>query len=335
MLQVDPLFTSPSANAPCRIMTIVFQTFAAEWGTFMTISFARAGCFIGLFIAYALLSFLLGISILNVVLSTNNDDGVADRLLGDYYDYPYDTDNLARIAAEILSMRSGFLFLNLVFCILAAYTYSSFQGSMVHAVTTTHANQTPSMKFSSDRSWKLFLYHAIVFAATILLIVLSVSIFKLTSATNTAYIIIYLLSTIIYIVVSCAMIGAIPAIVVEKTYVIHSFQRSWSLCGSFFCSILSNYICFILLEAIINECLWLLLPQSDNIYFRVLMFVLFLVTIIAFFPLATIMEVTLYLNFRVQAENLSLSQYGQQLGLVDNKSDYKLHKDNNTVGALV
>jgi len=340
MLQVDALFTSPSASVPCRIMTLVFQTFVAEYGTFMTISFARAGCFIGLFIAYALLSFMLGVSILNVVLNAD-DDEAANRLLGDYYNYPYDTDNIAKIATQILNMRSEFLFLNLVFCILAAYTYSSFQGAMVHAVTKSHANQTPSMRFSSDRSWKIFLYHAILFSATIFSIVLSATIFKLTSATVMIYILFSILNIIICVVISCAMVGAIPAMVVERTSAIHSFARSWKLCKSFSCSIFSNYICFILLDVVINEILWLLLTQSDNTYVRILIFVVFLVTTLAIFPLTTIMEVTLYLNTRVQLENLTLSQYQQEmrnlveLSSVDNKSDYNLHKDDKTLNAVV
>lgn len=331
MLESIDIFSHPKTS-PGDIIALVFRIFAAEWKTFMTISLARTASFIGVSVVYGIISFFLGIGALASIYNSTSD----------YY-YGDDNMDVATIEEKILGMRFGLLFLTLVVTIITTYINSAFQGAMIRAVANSYAGQTPSLIFYSDQSWKIFLYHAIYtgacFGITILFILIPALAFD---ATAMVYIFLFNLIAFIFILTSCSLIGAIPAIVVENTSAIQSFRRSWNLCVPSFCFILRNYIRFLLLYLVGIKIFFLFGIFGLGLGLeRLFGFILFLVVTLAFFPLATIMEVTLYLNIRAQSESLSLSQLQGELSLspqptTDNKtSNYKLHGDVQVQDAVI
>merc|ERR1711935_1134636 len=96
-----------------------------------------------------------------------------------------------------------------------------------------------------------------------------------------------------------------------------AFRRSWNLCASSICLILGNYICFILLEIVTG--FLLVVIYIWGLYHGILPTVftglLLLIASLLIFPLSVIMEVTLYLNIRVQSESLNLFQLEEELSL--------------------
>jgi len=297
----------------------------------MTIAFARFGCLLGT-------TFIFGIIILIMDFSAGISaaiGGNAARLLGDYHDniairlltiyddYYSDNENsipsfkgldVSQLIAAVFQVGIGFLLLFIIFGLVYVYIISAFEGAMVHAIAKSHTDHAISMNLDSDNTSKIVIYHILFHGARIAanLTIIALPAFFVGPK---ALILFYILYYILYAVIACIMIAAIPAIVVEKTSAIDAFKRSYSLCTSSLCFIFGSYVCFILFEIVIALALFALVTSSSSGLVVFLGGLLLLIASLMIFPLSTIMEVTLYLNIRVQSESLNLDQLEEELGL--------------------
>jgi len=282
----------------------------------MTISVERAGCFFGVSLIFVLLCTFFGMDdLVSIADAASGSGGHAVRLLRDYNMTDIDAD-VTDIDADVTDVSSlkvglGFLVLCLLFLICMSFINSAYQGAMVHTVAKSHTKRTPFVTIDWTQSFNIFIYHSFYWLATAalhLLVTTSMAFFGDAKALP-----FYLIYSLLYIAIACSMIGAVPAIVVEKVSAIDAFKRSWNLCAHSSLFIFANYACFILLEIIAGLLFLVLLSEFNNGFMNVLRFVVPLVATLVIFPLTTILEVILYLNIRVLSEGLDLSTLEQEL----------------------
>mmetsp|Transcript_45744 Transcript_45744/g.89393 ORF Transcript_45744/g.89393 Transcript_45744/m.89393 type:complete len:245 (-) Transcript_45744:370-1104(-) len=215
-----------------------------------------------------------------------------------------------------MAKRGSIMAMVFAFIILRSFVVSIFKGALIRATAEAYAGTPPAVFSCLQAGMRhlcaIFCCHVLLLTslATVgLLFVVGPTLGTKSPWALAATVLTYLLFVVL---VCAAMVAAVPSIVVEQnTSPCTAFQRSRRLCRSHIAFIFRTMFFFQFLETGISLIIFLILYFTPDSIHYVIQFMLQVATI----PLATILEVVVYMTLRVRCEGYSQDSLLQDLSL--------------------
>eukprot|EP00543_Licmophora_paradoxa_P017546 CAMPEP_0202474728 /NCGR_PEP_ID=MMETSP1360-20130828/92535_1 /ASSEMBLY_ACC=CAM_ASM_000848 /TAXON_ID=515479 /ORGANISM="Licmophora paradoxa, Strain CCMP2313" /LENGTH=389 /DNA_ID=CAMNT_0049101865 /DNA_START=29 /DNA_END=1198 /DNA_ORIENTATION=+ len=349
-------FFSHSGHGMCSIYQKVFHVVFKEWQVFFGLFFIQSGVLVLFFLTF--LAIFAGAFGLSSLLSVFNGRRLVEdameaghRMLTDYESYTRSNDDLfmkysdgddfnsssaSPIVGRLLAVLSiGAICLTIFFILGCTVLTASFRGAFIRLVADVIAGQKPTVRNSLKTGWKstwkiicfdMTLHFGLSFGLLLVYLVVlllsSLLVAVLGQAGAVPAVLFALVceigAIVLIIIITCGMIGGLPAIVVQGHEVpTEAIKSSWELCKGNICDIFCTCFCFYLVETIVKTIL--------NIVVRILVgdsgagmfvFVIFSLILISFlYSLNSILAPVIYLSLRVQNNGLTMSALQQELNV--------------------
>ena len=267
MYNSDELFEYAQGTTACSILAIVGKIFIGHWKPLMTIAGIQMGTFVVAFIFLGLLTFGFAATYIVAVMSIiRNDTGNVGRYLLDYtvgagasrllFDQGYYYyENLGEDDMSIIFGTEFFVMIGVTYIIwmLALSLISSiFHGAFIHAITCIYIGNSPDVNESitsgRQKMMSVYKFQLLYLGAITGILIITIALpfaIEVPEFKNPELILLGVLIFLVAITVfASTMVSAIPSIVIEGKSSLAAFERSWKLCKSSICLILSCVFCF-------------------------------------------------------------------------------------------